>query len=77
MALVGVIVGIILVVSPGSRDYKLPPYFWVPVAMAAFELIAFARKGGARGTVVPLDARLGGFVLAILLMVVIPFVSGG
>jgi hypothetical protein len=77
MTLVGVIVGIVLVVSPESRDYKLPPYFWVLIAMAAFELIAFARGRGARGTVVSMDARLGGFVLAIVLMVAIPYVSGG
>ena len=44
--------------------------------MAAFELIAFARGRGAPGTVVSMDARLAGFVLAIVLMVAIPIVAG-
>ena len=43
MVLVGAAVGIVLVVHPESRDLRLSPYFWVLIAMAAFELIAFAR----------------------------------
>ena len=43
--------------------------------MAAFELVAFARRRGAPGTVVTMDARLGGFVVAIVLMVAIPMVA--
>jgi hypothetical protein len=76
MTLAGVAVGAILVAAPESREYRLPPYFWVLIAMALFELIAFARGRGAPGTVVTMDARLGGFVLAIVLMVVIPIVAG-
>jgi hypothetical protein len=76
MAVVGAAVGIILVAVPESRDFRLPPYFWVLIAMAVFELLAFARRRGALGTVVTMDARLGGFLLAIVLMVAIPMVSG-
>jgi ABC-type dipeptide/oligopeptide/nickel transport system permease subunit len=50
--------------------------FWVLIAMAAFELAAFARGRGEPGTVVAMEARLCGFVLAIVLMVVIPILSG-
>ena len=76
MVLVGVAVGIVLVVHPESRDFRLSPYFWVLIAMAAFELITFARGRGAPGTVVSMDARLAGFVLAIVLMVSIPIIAG-
>ena len=75
MTLVGAAVGAILVAAPESRDYRLPPYFWVLIAMALFELVAFARGRGASGTVVAMDARLGGFVLAIVLMVIIPIIA--
>ena len=73
--LVGIAVGAVLVLAPETRDFRLPPYFWVLIAMAAFELIAFARWRGAPGTVVTMDARLGGFLLAIVLMVAIPMAA--
>ena len=76
MGLVGAAVGIILVVAPSSRDYKVSPYFWVLIAMAVFELAAVARGRGAPGTAVAMEARLCGFVLAIALMVIIPIFSG-
>ena len=76
MGLVGAAIGIVLVVAPASRDFWVPPYFWVLIVMAAFELVAFSRQGGAPGTVVTMDARVGGFVLAVVLMVAIPMVSG-
>ena len=76
MGLVGAAVGIILVLVPESRDFWVPPYFWGLIVMAVFEFVAFARRGGAPGTVVTMDARLGGFLLAVVLMVAIPMVSG-
>jgi hypothetical protein len=76
MCLVGAAVGIVLVLRPESRDFRVPPYFWVLIAMALFELITFARGRGAAGTVVAMEARLCGFVLAIVLMVAIPIVTG-
>ena len=44
MGVVGAAVGIILVVKPETRDYRVSPYFWVLLAMALFELLAFARN---------------------------------
>jgi hypothetical protein len=76
MGVVGAAVGLVLALAPQSRDYKVSPYFWVLIAMAIFELIAFARARGAPGTVVAMEARLAGFVLAIVLMVVIPIFFG-
>ena len=76
MALVGIAIGFVLVVAPESRDYRVPPYFWVLIAMAIFELAAFARGRGAPGTVLTMQARLAGFALAVVLMVVIPIFAG-
>jgi hypothetical protein len=76
VGLIGAAVGIVLVAAPQSRDFRVSPYFWVLIAMAVFELAAFARGRGAPGTVVAMEARLCGFVLAIVLMVVIPILFG-
>ena len=76
MGIVGAAVGITLVVAPELRDFRVSPYFWVLIAMGVFELAAFARGRGAPGTVVTMDARLLGFVAAIVLMVAIPIVAG-
>jgi hypothetical protein len=76
MVVVGAAVGIGLVIAPDLRNFRISPYFWVLIAMALFELLAFARGRGAPGTVVTMDARLLGFVLAIVLMIVIPIIAG-
>lgn len=76
MAVVGAAVGAILILRPETRDFRIPPYFWVLIAMALFEGVAYARGRGAPGTMLGMDARLLGFVLAIVLMVVIPIVAG-
>ena len=75
MGVVGAAVGIILV-KPETRDYRISPYFWMLLAMALFELLAFARGRGAPGTAVTMDIRVSGFLMAIVLMVVIPIVAG-
>ena len=41
MGVVGAAVGLILVFKPETRDYRVSPYFWVLLAMALFELLAF------------------------------------
>ena len=74
--LVGVAVGAILVVMPQAREFRVPPYFWVLAAIGAFDLAAFARGRGVPGTMAGMDARLLGFVIAIVLMVVIPILFG-
>jgi hypothetical protein len=76
MGVVGAAVGLILVFKPETRDYRVSPYFWVLLAMALFELLAFARGRGAPGTAVTMDVRVSGFLMAIVLMVVIPIVAG-
>src|SRR3954454_11946518 len=59
-----------------AGDPRLPDFtvFLGAVAMVLFELLAFARGRGAPGTVVTMDVRVSGFLMAIVLMVVIPIV---
>ena len=71
MALCGVVAGAVLVTWPEARNLRITPYFWVLIAMALFELAQFARARGAPGTVVSIEARLFGLVLAVVLMVAI------
>jgi hypothetical protein len=60
MVVVGAAVGIALVIAPDLRNFRISPYFWVLIAMAIFELLAFARGRGAPGAVVAMEARLLG-----------------
>jgi hypothetical protein len=76
MVVVGIAVGAILVVLPQAREFRIPPYFWVLAAVGLFDLATFARGRGAPGTMAGMDARLLGFVIAIVLMVGIPMLFG-
>lgn len=76
MVATGFVVGVVLVAMPQARDFRVPPYFWILIAMALFEFAAYARGRGAPGTTVAMEMRLLGFVLAIVLMVVLPIVAG-
>jgi len=76
MAIAGIAIGIVLVIAPEARNFKVPPYFWILALMIAFELTAYLYGRGAPGTVVGMDVRLFGFVMAIVLMVVIPIFAG-
>ena len=60
-----------------ARDFRVSPYFWVLIAMALFEFAAYrARAAARRATTVGMEIRLLGFVLAVVLMVVIPILAG-
>ena len=76
MILVGIVAGVILVVVPQATEFRLPPYFWVLLAVGAFDLAAYACGRRAPGTMATMNARLFGFVLALVLMVVIPILFG-
>ena len=76
MIAAGLVTGAVLVAKPEARDFRISPYFWVLIAMALFEFAAFARGQGAPGTMIRMDIRLLGFVLAIVLMVVVPIIAG-
>ena len=76
MVVVGAAIGAVLVLAPESRNYRVPPYFWVLIAMALFELAAFARGRGAPGTAITMEARMLGLLVGVILMVTIPTVAG-
>ncbi|TMI98327.1 MAG: hypothetical protein E6G97_26315 [Alphaproteobacteria bacterium] len=76
MIVAGLAAGFVLVAKPELRDFRISPYFWILIAMALFELAAFARGRGAPGTMLAIEIRLLGFVLAIVLMVAVPILAG-
>ena len=76
MGVVGAAVGIVLVIAPELRDFRVSPYFWVLIAMVVFEGIAFAFTRGAPGTVIAMESRVIGFVVAIALLLLVPYVAG-
>ena len=51
MTVCGLATAGILVFFPRSREFGIAPYFWVLIAMAIFEGVAFACNRGAPGTV--------------------------
>jgi hypothetical protein len=78
MGAVGIVAGAILIAMPETRDLRVPPYFWVLIAMILFEatLFAFAVFRGVPGRMISNGARLLGFVLAVVIMVVMPILAG-
>jgi hypothetical protein len=76
MVAVGAAIGAVLVIAPESRNLRLPPYFWVLIAMVAFELAAFAWRRGPLGTAISMEARMLGLVVGVVLMIAIPTVAG-
>jgi hypothetical protein len=76
MIVTGTAVGVVPILWPQAREFRLSPYFWVLIALGVFELINFARGRGAPGTLISIEARLLGFVIAIVLMIVIPLLVG-
>jgi hypothetical protein len=76
MVVVGIAAGLVLVAYPESRDFKVMPYLWILIAVAAFEISTYAYKRGAPGTMISTEARLLGFVIGIVLMIVIPIFAG-
>jgi len=76
MGAVGVAAGATLIAMPETRDLRVPPYFWVLIAMILFEITLFAFWRGVPGRMVSNGARLLGFVLAVVIMVVMPILAG-
>ena len=76
MGAVGIAAGAILIAVPGSHDLPVSPYFWVLIAMAAFEITLFVFWRGVPGGMISNGARLLGFVLATVIMVVMPILAG-
>ena len=76
MAAVGLAAGVVLIAIPQAHDWGVSPYFWILIAMALFEIILFAFWRGAPGRVISNGARLLGFVVAAVIMVMLPILAG-
>jgi hypothetical protein len=76
MAVVGAAIGFLLVLHPPIRNFVIPPYLWVIVAMMLFEAAAYWRGGGAAGTMVSMEYRLIALVVAVALVIAIPSLMG-
>jgi len=77
MTLVGVVTGATLVAMPAAGDGWLKPYFWVLIAVGLFDVtILLLQQSRPVTPTLGMDARLLGFVLGIVLMIVIPKLAG-
>jgi hypothetical protein len=76
MAVVGIATGAILVAAPSAQDFLIKPYFWVLIAVALFDFGTYLHGKNAAGTMTTMQAKLLGFVIGIVLMVVIPTLAG-
>ncbi|HKA80997.1 MAG TPA: hypothetical protein VKD43_13240, partial [Xanthobacteraceae bacterium] len=69
-------IGAILVAVPRVQDFVIKPYFWVLIAVALFDVATYLYAKNAPGTMITMQARLLGFVIGVVLMVVIPTLAG-
>ena len=78
MVLCGVVAGIVLVVAPQTAKFMVPPYFWILIAMLAFEGFAHWRYGGgsAPGSLISMEFRLIGLIGSVAVMFAIPYIAG-
>jgi hypothetical protein len=74
--IVGIVAGGVLVLVPQSRSIGLEPYFWVLIAFAMFEGVAYLRRGSAAGPPITMQTRIIGFVIALALTFLIPMAAG-
>jgi hypothetical protein len=76
MILVGIVVGAILVLVPQAARVSAAAVFLGPGCGWRLRSRGLCPRSGAPGTMAGMDARLLGFLLAIVLMVVIPILFG-
>ena len=76
-AVLGVVVGGILLLVPESRSLSLGPYFWVLGGVALFEAVAvYLRVGLANGPPMTMQTRMLGFVVAVAPMLFVRLTAG-
>jgi len=76
MAIVGAAAGAILVAAPQAQDFVIKPYFWILIAVGLFDGVAYLLGHAAPATMLTMNTRLIGFGIGIVLMVVIPVLTG-
>jgi hypothetical protein len=72
MVLVGAAVGALLIAAPQVQNFAIKPYFWILIAVALFDGGNYLLGRTASGQMLTMGARLLGFVLGVVLMVMIP-----
>ena len=76
-AVLGVIVGAVLLNVPQSRELSLGPYFWVLIGIGLFEAVAVYMRGGlANGPPMTMTTRLIGFFIAVVPMLFVRYTAG-
>jgi hypothetical protein len=76
MALVGVLIGAMLVAAPQVGDFFIKPYFWVLIAVGLFEAGTALYRRETPGPALTMQARMIGFGVGIALMVAVPTLAG-
>lgn len=76
MAVIGLVVGAIVVAFPQVRDFMFKPYVWVLLAVIAFDAGIYLRTRTNPGAVLAMPARLFGFLIGIAMMVAVPTLTG-
>lgn len=76
MAAAGILAGLVLARSPEARDFVIKPVFWMLIAVAGFDLFSYLRGHVATGGMLGFNARLLGFAIGIIWMMLIPYLAG-
>jgi hypothetical protein len=76
MALAGVATGATLVAAPQWQEFWIKPYFWILIAVFVFDLGVYLLRHNTAGEILSMNARLLGFVIGVVLMVVVPTLAG-
>jgi hypothetical protein len=76
MAGVGAALGALLVVKPAAGDFVIKPYFWMVIAVVAFDLVCYLRGRGVPGSMLAMEGRLIGFMIGIIALVAVPWLAG-
>jgi hypothetical protein len=76
-AVLGVVVGAVLLSVPESRTLSLGPYFWVLIGIAIFEAVGVYLRGGiANGPPISMQTRVIGFAIAVVPMLFVRLTAG-
>jgi hypothetical protein len=76
MAIVGIISGLVLARSPEASHFAIKPVFWILIAVGVFDLVTYLRGKAATGGMLTFNARVLGFAIGIIWMMLIPWLAG-
>ena len=76
MTIVGLAAGALLVVAPQTQKFVVPPFFWVLIAVALFELGTLVRRRAGPDAALNLNARMIGLVIGALVMLAVTMIAG-